>query len=300
VSALARERLAVRANRDGGFGAAPGLPSQTESTALAALALEGDVGSGEALERARGWLGAQQRADGSWPLMAEVAEPSWATAHAVFAVARLPGGRERALRGARWLLEREGRRPGALERLVARLRGGSRVLDQDERLRGWPWAEGASAWVEPTAWALLALESVRSDLPDGLVGERVDEGQRLLLDRVCPGGGWNYGNAALFGEALEPYPETTAVALLALRDRPLGTVRAASLAALRRGLGPEASVLALAFGALCLEAHDREAGDLRTRLAAALEDPTPWVETRALALAALAQDGGARIWRAPA
>jgi hypothetical protein len=296
----ARARLVACANPDGGFGAAPGLPSQTEATALAALALAGDGGSGGALEGAQAWLGARQHADGSWPLLSELDEPSWATSHAVLALARLPGGRERALRGARWLLDREGRRPGALESLVARLRGRARILDQDARLRGWPWAEGASAWVEPTAWALLALKAVRRDLGGGRVGERIDEGERLLLDRVCPEGGWNYGNAAVFGEALDPYPDTTALALLALRERPLGAVRAASLAALRRELGPGASVLALALGALCLGAYGEEPGALPAQLEAALERPSPWVETRALALAALAQGDGARIWREPA
>jgi hypothetical protein len=41
----------------------------------------------------------------------------------------------------------------------------------------------------------------------------------MLLDRACPGGGWNAGNGVVYGTALAPHPDDTAIALLALRDR---------------------------------------------------------------------------------
>ncbi len=37
----------------------------------------------------------------------------------------------------------------------------------------------------------------------------------MLLDRVCPGGGWNAGNGVVYGVALAPHPDDTAIALLA-------------------------------------------------------------------------------------
>lgn len=37
------------------------------------------------------------------------------------------------------------------------------------------------------------------------------------LDRACPGGGWNAGNSVAFGVPLDPHPDFTAMALLALR-----------------------------------------------------------------------------------
>ena len=39
------------------------------------------------------------------------------------------------------------------------------------------------------------------------------------MDRACPGGGWNAGNGVVYGTALAPHPDDTAIALLALRDR---------------------------------------------------------------------------------
>ena len=41
----------------------------------------------------------------------------------------------------------------------------------------------------------------------------------MLIDRACPGGGWNAGNGVVYGTALAPHPDDTAIALLALSDR---------------------------------------------------------------------------------
>jgi hypothetical protein len=38
----------------------------------------------------------------------------------------------------------------------------------------------------------------------------------MLLERRCRDGGWNYGNRRVLGEDLPSYPETTALALMAL------------------------------------------------------------------------------------
>ena len=87
---------------------------------------------------------------------------------------------------------------------------------QDNALQGWPWIDGTFSWVEPTAMAVIALKHHRS-----LSGAqaRIAEGQRLLLDRTCRVGGWNYGNANVLGRQLDPHIPPTALALMALRDR---------------------------------------------------------------------------------
>ena len=59
--------------------------------------------------------------------------------------------------------------------------------------------------------AMMALEAAgRGAEP------RLEEGRLLLLDRQIPGGGWNYGNTAVFGQVLRPMPESTGMALNAL------------------------------------------------------------------------------------
>ncbi len=43
-------------------------------------------------------------------------------------------------------------------------------------------------------------------------------GADMLLDRTCPGGGWNAGNGIAFSMPCAPHIEPTAVALRALTD----------------------------------------------------------------------------------
>jgi len=105
-------------------------------------------------------------------------------------------------------------------------------LDMDTDLTGWPWIDRTYSWAEPTALALLALESAGE-------GEhlRAREGRALLLDRQIGSGGWNYGNAQVFGSELRPTPESTGLVLAALAGRAPETAVAASLAYLAR-VGP--------------------------------------------------------------
>ena len=100
----------------------------------------------------------------------------------------------------------------------------SPALRQDDRLQGWPWTRGTFSWVEPTAWATMAVRRWHRQRPTLDAASRVLEAERLLLDRACAIGGWNYGNPAAFGHELRPHMPTTAIALLALeplRDHPV-------------------------------------------------------------------------------
>ena len=96
----------------------------------------------------------------------------------------------------------------------------SPVQRQDNRLQGWSWIDGTFSWAEPTAWAVFGLKKCRAlgIVPKG-ASTRIRDGESLLQDRVCAGGGWNYGNSNVFNKNLPAYIPTTAVALLALQDR---------------------------------------------------------------------------------
>ncbi len=112
----------------------------------------------------------------------------------------------------------------------------SPALRQDDRLQGWPWSPGTFSWVEPTAWAAMAVRRWHRARPSPEAASRVSEAERLLLDRACAIGGWNYGNPAAFGHELRPHVPTTALALLALeplRDHPV-VIRGRELLADRR------------------------------------------------------------------
>jgi hypothetical protein len=200
-----------------------------------------------------------------------------------------------ARRGAQWLLTEEGVRFDWRTRLalwLERRRGGKREVEVDVELKGWPWASGTFTWVEPTAVAMLALRAMSGDpaLADSRDRRyRLEQGEKLLADRMVPGGGWNYGNSRVLDEDLEPYPDTTAWALLALRAAPPRDVVEPSLAALARLMTHNESPLARALALLALRAYGRDATALAGALAAqcAGERLPNDARTRALALLAL-------------
>src|SRR2546423_1701069 len=82
---------------------------------------------------------------------------------------------------------------------------------------GWPWTLGAAEWVGPSTVAILALEQEERRNPSERIRERMASGRRFLLGRMCGGGGWNHGSSRALGFGAEPYPETTGMALAALR-----------------------------------------------------------------------------------
>src|SRR5712692_3361943 len=80
---------------------------------------------------------------------------------------------------------------------------------------------GTTSWVIPTAFALIALQQARQRGygKTAQLTERIDLGASMLLDRMCPGGGWNSGNGVAFGVPLAPHIDATSIALLALTRR---------------------------------------------------------------------------------
>src|SRR5262245_19737777 len=209
-----RQSLLATQNADGGWAAQAGRRSDTEATALAVLALSATVDSGDvsAPQRGESWLVARQRPDGSWPLADGVPEASWTTSLAVLSLAGTTAERARAARGATWVLGQSGRHLGWRASLLHRLAPHRQTVQINPDLTGWPWVTATASWVEPTAYALLALKKLRADLGANAV-RRIAEAEQLLYDRMCAGGGWNYGTPREFGLSLPPYPEVTALVL---------------------------------------------------------------------------------------
>jgi hypothetical protein len=256
--------LIARQNADGGWPYARGA-SWTEATEYAFLALLAE-GETRAAERGIRWMQLAQRPDGGWPPQLGVDQSTWVTALA----ALLPAGRlgARAHEAAiRWLLRTSGEETTFAYRLRQWLLGNSAAPDQ--QFAGWPWSPGAAAWVGPTALTILALEKEEALRPSPSIRERIECGRRFLLSRICSDGGWNHGSAQALGYELPSYPETTGIALLAMRGVRSDKIERA-LAAAERFLGECRSADAMNWLRLGLLVHGRLPADYCGR-----ESPEP-------------------------
>jgi hypothetical protein len=285
-------------NGDGGWGAVKGKRSNTESTSFALMALKSLEGKAFNRQTTAGlkWLLQHQRDDGSWSLNDASNQSSWTTPIAVLALLSFQDQREHALSAAKWILTQEGRKPGWVASLLVRLSLVKKMTELDPYLSGWSWTAGAFSWVEPTSYSLMALKKLKRSLVGTNCEERIRQGEMLIYDRMCENGGWNYGNSRVLGEALWPYPDVTAVALIALQDRATNEANQMSLRALGNMMQEAASGTALGWGILCLTLYNREVREWKKILVKSFEKTKFLGETKAVALALLAFRNGASLF----
>jgi uncharacterized protein (DUF362 family) len=207
----ALQNLVDLASPDGGWGYVGGEPAHLEPTCLALLALQPSADHfAPAVESGRRFLARCRQPDGSYRLARGRPDAVWGTAMALFVETAYCGSdalNAELAASAGFLLGLEGRVIKADPEVAD-------MVDIDMGLVGWPWAEGTFSWVEPTAWACLALSAIGQGSQP-----RVQQGRKLLLDRAFSEGGVNYGNRMILGRMTEPIPGPTALMLLALRDR---------------------------------------------------------------------------------
>ena len=271
-----------------------GNQDSVESTCFAIMALRQHPCL--KLARAAQTLLGLQNADGSWQAFAgDDAEGCWTTALAVFSLMETGPVTNRLAAGIQWLLDARGGESNWLWRW--KLRTLDNRVQFDPAKFGWSWVSGTISWVIPTAFALIALGQARRrgyNRTAQLV-ERVDLGTSMLLDRMCPGGGWNSGNGVAFGVPLTPHLDATSIALLALRGHEKEQKVQRSLHWLVNRLAGCPSPYSLAWGVLAIAAYRRicpEAGkSLRDRaeeLMRLTEDATSIEDNCTLAVSALA------------
>lgn len=269
------EVLRSSVNRDGGWGYSPAKASRLEPTCWAALALlDSRLAADDAprVDAAVNLIAGWQRPGG---LLAESASlpPNLAfnglaalTLHRML-TAR-PDNADRLHRGMDLLL-------GAILGSEGVRFGRSRIQRQDNQLAAWPWNDGAFSWVEPTAWCLLAIKKAGQRPSRPGAADRIAAAERMLADRCCVSGGWNYGNSNVLGQELFPYVPTTAVALLALQDRPALPEVVRSLEWLAGNWHRERSALAASLTLLAMRAHRVSFADVERDLHSQLADSGP-------------------------
>ncbi|MBN1851518.1 MAG: hypothetical protein JW829_02305 [Pirellulales bacterium] len=225
----------------------PGGPIATEPAGLAAWALISH-NRADAAMRPLDWLVGIQASDGSLGVTATEKSPRWPTALAILA----------------WqFYDRftcKNRYADCIERSVrwAFSNGGTtfkpnRQMGHDPTLVAWPWVIGTHSWQEPSALFVIALTAAGYGNHS-----RVQQAIRLLVDRLLPNGGCNYGNTRVLGRELLPQIQTTGLTMLALAGKSVQDARIGeSLRYLENNLGPNTATVSLCFGLLGLTAHHR-------------------------------------------
>ncbi|MET0643586.1 MAG: prenyltransferase/squalene oxidase repeat-containing protein [Candidatus Binatia bacterium] len=286
-------------NEDGGWGAVKGKRSNTESTSFVLMALKSLEGNPFDRQTTAGlkWLLQRQKDDGSWSLNDASKQSSWTTPIAALALLSFQDQRDHALRAAKWILTQEGRKPGWVATLLFRLSLLKKITELDPYLSGWSWTAGAFSWVEPTSYSLMTLKKLKRSLDGTNCEERIRQGEMLIYDRMCENGGWNYGNSRVLGEALWPYPDVTAVALIALQDQAMSETNQKSLRALDAMLREAGSGTALGWGILCLTLYKQDVQEWKKILVKNFEKTRFLGEIKAVALALLAFGNGASLFR---
>ena len=242
-----RDDLARTRNPDGGWPYLAGRQSRLEPTAWAMLAL-GDQAAARLLLSWRSRNGL-------------VVEPSVnALQHSFNAIAAL------ALASPEVGLVQDG---GSIANALLARKGiqmnDHPAIKQDSSLQGWAWTEGSFSWAEPTAWCTLAVKKLCPEQP--MARPRIDEAEKLLRDRMCAGGGWNYGNKEVYGQSLLPHVPPTAAGVLAFQDRRREPFVASAVDVLEREGPREGSAGALAITWIALSAVQRTVAPFADQLA---------------------------------
>jgi hypothetical protein len=235
-----RDALVQRRNSDGGWGYAPGKASRIEPTCWSLLAIA--AVSGQPLE----WKGlAHWPRQAGWLVDVPGAPANFAfNALAALALRSHPEGLPAAKAIATQLLDVRG----------LKFEQGKEIR-QDNSLQAWPWIDGTFSWVEPTSLCLLLLKKLRAELSPAATAERISIAERMLLDRACTVGGWNYGGSNVYGQELFPYVPTTALGLLAMQDRQKDPIVARALAWARTDASTEPSAQATALALIALKTY---------------------------------------------
>jgi len=257
-----------------------------EPTALACLALGREFPSFR--DRAVQFLLSVQNPNGSWPVFeGDDKDGAWTTALALIALHDDVEAIVERLKGFAWLVDLAGLESNWLWKWKFRTTDRQVRFDPDKF--GWPWIPRTNSWVVPTAFSILALNQLPCACGLDASPSRVDLGVEMLLDRMCPGGGWNAGNGVVYGVPLAPHPDDTAIALLALRGRSRHPLVQTSLDWLERVVPTLNASWSLAWSILALAAHHRPV-DSRVQTLRRLPDLDQMEDISTLAVTCLTLD----------
>ena len=206
------QRLLTSQNSDGGWSYQKGT-SWAEPTALSVLALQSikDSSNQSSIQRGISWLISQQRSSGGWAPTAAVDECTSVTSLVTLAILRdALIALEKALD---WTARQVYRNDLSLGLMLAKFFD----LPPAHAPGSVPWYPGTAGWVMPTSFSVLALSRAARERDQPRLLALAQQSCSYLFGRRCIDNGWNHGGSKTRSEDASSYPETTGLALLALR-----------------------------------------------------------------------------------
>jgi hypothetical protein len=245
-------------NADGGWGFHADQTSRVEPTCWALRALSRHQLDSAPLAKATHFLHAAQLLDGSWPALPQMKSGSWVASLACSVLRDSPQSSPNVKAGLKWLCDDFPRDSSPWRRFLKHLFSKSDDVSLNDAYRGWGWTPRTSSWVEPTAFALMALQEADPRQLPGNASRRRELAIALLYDRICPGGGWNCGNPRVYGVNGDALVLATCWALLSLRSVPEKPGRAMSLVWLQKEFANVQTPGSLAVAKMTLENYGME------------------------------------------
>jgi hypothetical protein len=289
--AFLSEVLCRRQLRSGGWSFFGSEQASIEVSCLSSLALAAEC-PGSA-SRGIGFLLNSQLHAGDWPSFEGDLEGSWTTALALCCLNAVNDPSDAREKAYKWLLEQRGREGHWFWRW--KFKSADRKVQFNADRYGWPWTPGANSWIIPTGFSVIGLKQFTVCNQSEASQARLRLGVEMILDRACPGGGWNEGNSVVYGVPLRPHVDATAIALLALQDEERTSTVQAGLTWLRKESASIDSAESLAWCILTLFVYQERIEDLKSRLAAIVGNGSHIRNNATLATALLALKCGEMI-----
>ena len=236
---------------NGGWAGGTNIRSSVETTCYGLMAMHDRRSA--ARDNAIDFLLRIRNRDGSWPAFdGDDADGCWTTALALIALRFVSRSFPDLNRSLSWLVRNRGREGHWFWKW--KFKTVDRAVQFDPDKFGWPWFSGTVSWIVPTAFTLIAFRQSLACCRGAEMANRVELGTAMLLDRACPSGGWNAGNGIVFGSALKPHIDSTAIALLALSGNADSTA-VQSLNWLHQACIDCSSIYSLSWAVLALLTH---------------------------------------------
>jgi len=240
-------------NPDGGWPYSKGT-SWAEPTGFGVLALQSEQSSPAvaARRRALGWLQSQQKPSGGWSPNQNVTECTSATSVATLALLSAEQHDQSLAKNLdlalAWTAAQVYPDDLSLSLLLAR----ALHVPPPHAPGSVAWYPGTAGWVTPTALATLVFVRAAQQKNRPELRNLAAATSSYLLSRRCTDQGWNHGGSSTRSEDANSYPETTGLALLALRAALVNLPRESVALATQFTANPE-SIEGLSWIQLALE-----------------------------------------------